>query len=92
MATRRKTARSRSSSTKGYTGHTLGAAGIVEAIISILALRTGMIPGSPQTRNLDPALRSRYLQANETGRMDRVMTNSFGFGGSNSSLIFGWAA
>lgn len=80
------------SSTKGYTGHTLGAAGIVEAIVSILALRTGMIPGSPQTRNLDPALRSRYLQANETGRMDRVMTNSFGFGGSNSSLIFGWAA
>ncbi|WP_188092324.1 beta-ketoacyl-[acyl-carrier-protein] synthase family protein [Azospirillum sp. B21] len=80
------------SSTKGYTGHTLGAAGIVEAIVSILALRTGLIPGSPQTRNLDPALRSRYLQANETGRMDRVMTNSFGFGGSNSSLIFGWAA
>lgn len=80
------------SSTKGYTGHTLGAAGIVEAVVSILALRTGLIPGSPQTRNLDPALRSRYLQANESGRMDRVMTNSFGFGGSNSSLIFGWAA
>jgi|WP_295830608.1 3-oxoacyl-[acyl-carrier-protein] synthase-1 len=79
------------SSTKGYTGHTLGAAGIIEAIISVLALRTSLIPGSPQTRNLDPALRSRYLQANETGRLDRVMTNSFGFGGSNSSLIFGWA-
>lgn len=80
------------SSTKGYTGHTLGAAGIIEAIISVLALRTGLIPGSPQTRNLDPALRCRYLQANENGRLDRVMTNSFGFGGSNSSLIFGWAA
>ncbi|MBK1838570.1 beta-ketoacyl-[acyl-carrier-protein] synthase family protein [Azospirillum sp. YIM B02556] len=80
------------SSTKGYTGHTLGAAGIVEAIISVMALRTGLIPGSPQTRTLDPALRSRYLQANEKGRLDRVMTNSFGFGGSNSSLIFGWAA
>lgn len=80
------------SSTKGYTGHTLGAAGIVEVIISVLALRTGLIPGSPQTRNLDPALRSRYLQTNESGRLDRVMTNSFGFGGSNSSLIFGWAA
>ncbi|MCP1611834.1 3-oxoacyl-[acyl-carrier-protein] synthase-1 [Azospirillum lipoferum] len=85
-------ARTPVSSTKGYTGHTLGAAGIIEAIISVLALRTGLIPGSPQTRNLDPALRSRYLQANETGRLDRVMTNSFGFGGSNSSLIFGWAA
>ncbi|MFC5307941.1 beta-ketoacyl-[acyl-carrier-protein] synthase family protein [Azospirillum picis] len=80
------------SSTKGYTGHTLGAAGIVEAIISVLTLRAGLIPGSPQTRTLDPALRSRYLQANETGRMDRVMTNSFGFGGSNSALVFGWAA
>nr|WP_222528201.1 beta-ketoacyl-[acyl-carrier-protein] synthase family protein [Azospirillum sp. 412522] len=80
------------SSTKGYTGHTLGAAGIVEAVISMLALRTGLIPGSPQTITLDPTLRSRYLQANENGRLDRVMTNSFGFGGSNSSLIFGWAA
>ncbi|MBP2306697.1 3-oxoacyl-[acyl-carrier-protein] synthase-1 [Azospirillum melinis] len=80
------------SSTKGYTGHTLGAAGIVEAIVSVLALRTGLLPGSPQTLTLDPALRSRYLQANEKGRLDRVMTNSFGFGGSNSSLIFGWAA
>ncbi|WP_167421679.1 beta-ketoacyl-[acyl-carrier-protein] synthase family protein [Azospirillum palustre] len=80
------------SSTKGYTGHTLGAAGIVEAIVSVLALRTGLIPGSPQTLTLDPVLRSRYLQANEQGRLDRVMTNSFGFGGSNSSLIFGWAA
>ncbi|SMH36457.1 beta-ketoacyl-[acyl-carrier-protein] synthase family protein [Azospirillum agricola] len=80
------------SSTKGYTGHTLGAAGIVEAVISVLGLRAGLAPGSPQTRDLDPALRSRYLQTNESGRMDRVMTNSFGFGGSNSSLIFGWAA
>ncbi|CAO3425788.1 3-oxoacyl-[ACP] synthase (EC 2.3.1.41) FabV like [Azospirillum endophyticum] len=80
------------SSTKGYTGHTLGAAGIVEAIISVMALRTGLIPGSPQTITLDPALRSRYLQTNERGRLGRVMTNSFGFGGSNSSLIFGWAA
>jgi 3-oxoacyl-[acyl-carrier-protein] synthase-1 len=36
-------------------------------------------------------LGSRYLQANEVARMDRVMTNSFGFGGTNCSLIFGWA-
>jgi 3-oxoacyl-[acyl-carrier-protein] synthase I len=79
------------SSTKGYTGHTLGAAGIVEAIISVLCMQAGFMPGSPQTRTLDPALGSRYLQANEVARMDRVMTNSFGFGGTNCSLIFGWA-
>jgi 3-oxoacyl-[acyl-carrier-protein] synthase-1 len=79
------------SSTKGYTGHTLGAAGIVEAIISVLCMQAGFIPGSPQTRTLDPALGSRYLQENGAARMDRVMTNSFGFGGTNCSLIFGWA-
>jgi 3-oxoacyl-[acyl-carrier-protein] synthase-1 len=80
------------SSTKGYTGHTLGAAGIVEAVISILSLQSGFMPGSAQTRTLDPALRSRYLLENESAAMDRVMTNSFGFGGTNCSLIFGWAA
>jgi 3-oxoacyl-[acyl-carrier-protein] synthase-1 len=80
------------SSTKGYTGHTLGAAGIVEAVISILNLQSGFMPGSTQTRTLDPALRSRYLLENKSAVMDRVMTNSFGFGGTNCSLIFGWAA
>ena len=54
-------------------------------------MQAGFMPGSPQTRTLDPALGSRYLQANEVARMDRVMTNSFGFGGTNCSLIFGWA-
>jgi 3-oxoacyl-[acyl-carrier-protein] synthase-1 len=54
-------------------------------------MKAGFMPGSPQTRTLDPALRSRYLQANEVARMDKVMTNSFGFGGTNCSLIFGWA-
>jgi 3-oxoacyl-[acyl-carrier-protein] synthase-1 len=80
------------SSTKGYTGHTLGASGIVEAVISILSLQAGFMPGSPQTRVLDPALRSRYLLENNAARVDRVMSNSFGFGGTNCSLIFGWAA
>jgi 3-oxoacyl-[acyl-carrier-protein] synthase I len=80
------------SSTKGYTGHTLGAAGIVEAVISVLSLQSGFMPGSAQTRTIDPALRSRYLLENESAVLDRVMTNSFGFGGTNCSLIFGWAA
>jgi 3-oxoacyl-[acyl-carrier-protein] synthase I len=75
------------SSTKGYTGHTLGAAGIVEAVISALALRNGFIPGSVNTREIDPAFRSHYVAANRPARLNRVLSNSFGFGGNNCSLI-----
>ena len=77
------------SSTKGHTGHTLGAAGGVEAVISALALRHGLAPGGCGTRALDPALRSRYLLANEHRPLRHVLSNSFGFGGSNCSLVFG---
>jgi 3-oxoacyl-[acyl-carrier-protein] synthase I len=77
------------SSTKGHTGHTLGAAGIVEVIISALAIRNGFMPGSPQTHRVDPTLRSGYLLKGRIGRVARVMSNSFGFGGSNCSLILG---
>ena len=76
-------------STKGLTGHTLGAAGIVEAIIAALGLEHGLIPPSPTTETLDPALRSRYLVRGEDRPLRRVMSNSFGFGGSNCSLILG---
>jgi len=75
------------SSTKGWTGHLLGAAGITEAIISILAIRNGLMPGSMHTRNVDPALKSNHLLANRDARVNRVLSNSFGFGGSNCSLI-----
>ncbi len=77
------------SSTKGWTGHLLGAAGITEAIISILAIKHGLIPGSLHTQMLDPELRSNYQVDNRDARLQRVMSNSFGFGGSNCSLIFG---
>ncbi len=77
------------SSTKGHTGHTLGAAGVVEAIISALALRHQLAPGSPHTRTIDPAFRCRYLLESAALRLERVMSNSFGFGGSNCSLVFG---
>jgi 3-oxoacyl-[acyl-carrier-protein] synthase-1 len=77
------------SSTKGQTGHTLGAAGIVEAIISVLAIRHGLLPGSAQTATVDPAFRSRYQLRSAPARVDTVLSNSFGFGGSNCSLIFG---
>lgn len=76
------------SSTKGHTGHTLGAAGIVEAIVCALALRHGFAPGSPHTGQTDPAFRSRYLLESRALPMRAVMSNSFGFGGSNCSLIF----
>ena len=79
------------SSTKGATGHLLGAAGITEAIISMLALEHDFMPGSPNTKSIDPALRSRYLLENQNARLKRVLSNSFGFGGSNCSLVLGSA-
>ena len=78
-------------STKGMTGHALGAAGAVEALIALLAIEEGVIPGSPGTRILDPALQADYRIRGERRPIRRSMTNSFGFGGSNCSLVFGRA-
>jgi len=80
------------SSTKGATGHTLGAAGAVEALISLLALRHGFMPAGLNLRERDPALRLNYLRANRPGPLRRVLSNSFGFGGSNACLVLGAAA
>ena len=79
-------------STKGMTGHTLGAAGAVEAVMAMLAIEEGRIPASPGTRELDPALRARYEKTARTAPIARVLSNSFGFGGSNCSLVLGRAA
>ncbi|HUN50607.1 MAG TPA: beta-ketoacyl-[acyl-carrier-protein] synthase family protein [Candidatus Sulfotelmatobacter sp.] len=79
------------SSTKGATGHTLGASGIVEAIFSALGILHGLLPGSPHTRQRDPALKSGYLIEGRAAAVDRVMSNSFGFGGVNCSLVLGRA-
>jgi 3-oxoacyl-[acyl-carrier-protein] synthase I len=79
------------SSTKGATGHTLGAAGALEAIISVLAVKNGLLPGSVHTDEIDPALSIRYLRDNQRAPLKRVLSNSFGFGGTNCSLIFGRA-
>jgi len=76
-------------STKGMTGHTLGAAGAVEALLSVLAIEEQRVPGSPGTRALDPALHARYEIAGRSLELSTVMSNSFGFGGSNCSLVFG---
>ncbi|MFZ1539522.1 MAG: beta-ketoacyl-[acyl-carrier-protein] synthase family protein [Chromatiaceae bacterium] len=79
------------SSTKGATGHTLGAAGGLEAIISALSLRHGFLPGGINSLHLDPTLPIQYLTTNSTLAPRRVMSNSFGFGGTNCSLILGRA-
>ncbi len=77
------------SSTKGHTGHTLGASGIVEAVIAALSITNGFLPGSPHTQARDPALRCCYVTTARPARVMRVLSNSFGFGGSNASLILG---
>lgn len=79
------------SSTKGATGHTLGAAGAVEAVICALAISDGLVPGSPGTETLDPAIPINYQMAARAGTLRHALTNSLGFGGSNCSLIFGVA-
>jgi 3-oxoacyl-[acyl-carrier-protein] synthase I len=80
------------SSTKGATGHALGAAGALEAIICALALKSGLAPGGLNLRQRDPQLGLNYLTHNQHGALRRVLTNSFGFGGANCALLFGRAA
>jgi len=79
------------SSTKGATGHTLGAAGGVEAVIAALALRHGYIPAGANTLEPDPALRAHYVLEGRAAPLRRVLSNSFGFGGTNCSLVLGRA-
>jgi len=77
------------SSTKGWTGHQLGAAGITEAIIGILAVKHGFVPGSVNTQQPDPTIALNYQVENSSREINRVLSNSFGFGGSNCSLVLG---
>jgi 3-oxoacyl-[acyl-carrier-protein] synthase-1 len=79
------------SSTKGATGHTLGAAGALEAVICALSLRHGLLPGSAHTRQVDDSLGFEYLCANRQRPIARALSNSFGFGGSNCALVLGRA-
>ena len=79
------------SSTKGWTGHTLGAAGITEALICMLVLENQFLPATLNLAKLDPSLNSHILLENSKPEqtIKYVISNSFGFGGSNCSLIFG---
>jgi len=82
-------ATTRASSTKGWTGHTLGAAGIVEAVVAFIAMQTGLAPGTLNAEELDPDCGPQVRLDNEAADLRVVLSNSFGFGGSNCSLLFG---
>jgi 3-oxoacyl-[acyl-carrier-protein] synthase-1 len=84
------------SSTKGWVGHTLGAAGIVESVFALIALESGLLPGMLHSGMLhtgepqrDPACGPQIRFEDATRDIRFAMSNSFGFGGNNASLVFG---
>ncbi len=80
------------SSTKALSGHSLGAASVHEAIYCLLMMRDGFIAGSVNIETLDEgAAGFPIVQASRDATLDTVMSNSFGFGGTNASLVFGRA-
>ena len=76
------------SSTKASIGHLLGAAGSVEAVICLMALNGQWIPPSATTKTIDPACQFQFVTAPTNAQFEYTLTNSFGFGGANASLIF----
>jgi 3-oxoacyl-(acyl-carrier-protein) synthase len=76
------------SSTKGITGHTLGAAGIIEAIVTAKALRERVLPPNVNCETVDQALDIDLVSAPRESNIRHAMSNNFGFGGSNCTLIF----
>jgi 3-oxoacyl-[acyl-carrier-protein] synthase II len=77
------------SSTKGMMGHLVAACGAVEAILCVLALRDGVMPGSRNLEEPDPSCRVALVREATRAPLRHVLTNAFGFGGSNGTLIFG---
>ncbi len=82
--------------TKGLTGHTMGAAGLLEAVVCLIALQHGVRAGTVQTPAADPAFGSAFAQQLRlkpaSGAVRYAVTHSFGFGGNNAVLVFGRAA
>jgi 3-oxoacyl-[acyl-carrier-protein] synthase II len=79
------------SATKSMTGHLLGAAGAIEAIACLYAIREGIIPPTINTRQLDPAIPpglNILLGDAQKRRVDVAMSNTFGFGGHNGIVVF----
>ncbi len=78
-------------STKGYTGHLLGAAGAAEAVIAALCIVHGWVPASLGAEPVDPAVPANVVTAGTARRVRTVLSNSLAFGGSNASLVLGAA-
>jgi 3-oxoacyl-[acyl-carrier-protein] synthase-1 len=76
-------------STKGFTGHMLGAAASTEAVFSIAAIERGQLPQSLGASPLDPALQIRATDSVRSARCRYVLSNAFAFGGSNAAVVFG---
>ena len=77
-------------STKSLSGHSLGAAGVQEAIYTLLMQQAGFIAASANIENLDPEAEGLPIarERHDGVTLERVMSNSFGFGGTNASLVF----
>ena len=76
------------SATKSMTGHALGAAGVHEAIYSLLMMQGGFIAPSINVNELDPALRpEEIVTETRDAELDTVLSNSFGFGGTNATVV-----
>jgi 3-oxoacyl-[acyl-carrier-protein] synthase-1/3-oxoacyl-[acyl-carrier-protein] synthase II len=75
------------SSVKGAFGHTLAAAGAIEAVVSVIALREGLVPANTGLARPDPSLPVRPVKDPIRNSIDAVLSNSFGFGGNNASLV-----
>jgi len=91
LITRAFPTHTRASSTKGFTGHTLGAAGILEAAVALLAIRHNVIPGNLGCTHPDKACGPQLALRSEQRAVNVALSNSFGFGGNNACLAFGRA-
>lgn len=78
-------------SLKGMIGHTLGAAGALEAALCLDAMAAGIVPGTPGLQTPDPAIAITARDHATPGRIERALCNAFGFGGSNCTLLLGRA-
>ncbi len=89
LVSRRFGTRTHASSTKGMVGHTLGAAGVMGSTFSLLAIETGLMPGTVNTREVDPACGTRIRCRSAQDDVQVAASHAFGFGGSNCVLVWG---
>lgn len=80
------------SSTKSMTGHSIGSTSAIEAVISVMALRTRTVPATINLTDIDPACVGNHVTETINHRVNHVLSNSFGFGGTNSALLFSKAS